>query len=84
MTERPDRGHVKGAEQSIAAATGSACHARSPEPSPVLLAMPHDRDQALSALRLSLGRWTTQPEVERAAKAIAVTAHRLLTPTATS
>ena len=82
MTERPDRGHVKGAEQSIAAATGSACHARSPEPSPVLLAMPHDRDQALSALRLSLGRWTTRPDVERAAEAIAMTAHRLLAPTA--
>jgi len=44
----------------------------------VLLAMPHDRDQALSALRLSLGRWTTPPDVERAAEAIAMTARRLL------
>jgi cysteine desulfurase len=67
---------------SIAAATGSACHAHSREPSPVLLAMPQDRDQALSALRLSLGRWTTRPDVERAAEAIAMTAHRLLGPTA--
>ena len=55
----------------------------SQEPSPVLLAMPRHRGQALSALRLSLGRWTTQPDVERAAKAIAMTAHRLFTPTAT-
>jgi hypothetical protein len=46
----------------------------------VLLAMPHDRDQALSALRLSLGRWTTRSDVERAAEAIASTVHRLLTP----
>jgi cysteine desulfurase len=69
------------ATPAIAAATGSACHARSQEPSPVLLAMPHDRGQALSALRLSLGRWTTRPDVERAAEAIAMTAHHLLAPT---
>jgi cysteine desulfurase len=66
------------ATPAIAAATGSACHAHSQEPSPVLLAMPHDRGQALSALRLSLGRWTTRSDVERAAEAIATTAHRLL------
>jgi cysteine desulfurase len=71
------------AAPAIAAATGSACHTHSQEPSPVLLAMPQDRGQALSALRLSLGRWTTRPDVERAAEAIAMTAHRLLTPTAT-
>jgi cysteine desulfurase len=70
------------ATPAIAAATGSACHARSQEPSPVLLAMPHDQGQALSALRLSLGRWTTRPDVERAAEAIAMTAHHLLAPTA--
>ena len=70
------------ATPAIAAATGSACHAHSREPSPVLLAMPQDRDQALSALRLSLGRWTTRPDVERAAEAIAMTAHHLLAPTA--
>jgi cysteine desulfurase len=46
----------------------------------VLLAIPQDRDQALSALRLSLGRWTTRPDVERAADAIAMTAHRVLAP----
>jgi len=66
------------ATPAIAAATGSACHARSPEPSPVLLAMPHDRDQAVSALRLSLGRWTARPDVEHAADAIATAAHRML------
>src|SRR5215469_5167658 len=44
------------ATPAIAAATGSACHAHSREPSPVVLAMPHDRGQALSAVRLSLVR----------------------------
>lgn len=70
------------ATPAIAAATGSACHTHSQEPSPVLLAMPQDRGQPLSALRLSLGRWTTRRDVERAARAIAITAHRLLTATA--
>jgi len=66
------------ATPAIAAATGSACHARSQDPSPVLLAMPQDHGQALSALRLSLGRWTTRSDVERAADAIAMTADHLL------
>ena len=48
----------------------------------MLLAMPHDRGQALSALRLSLGRWTRRTDVERAAEAIAMTARHLLAPTA--
>src|SRR6266542_1233508 len=68
------------ATPAIAASTGSACHAHSQEPSPVLLAMPRDRGQALSALRLSLGRWTTRRDVERAAEAIAMTADHLLAP----
>jgi cysteine desulfurase len=69
---------VLAATPAIAAATGSACHARSQESSPVMLAMPHDRGQALSPLRLSLGRWTTRSDVERAAEAIARAAHHLL------
>jgi len=35
--------------------------------------MPQDRGRALSAPRLSPGHWTTQPDVERAAEAIAIT-----------
>jgi cysteine desulfurase len=66
------------ATPAIAAATGSACHARSHEPSPVLLAMPRNRGEVLPALRLSLGRWTSRSDVERAAEAIATTAHDLL------
>lgn len=55
----------------IAASTGSACHAGSTEPSAVLLEMGIPREQALGALRLSLGRWTTSEEVDEAAKLIA-------------
>ena len=59
------------ATPGIAAATGSACHTGSPKPSPVLLAMGHDPRRALSALRLTLGRWTTRDDIEHAAHQIA-------------
>lgn len=58
------------ATSEIAASTGSACHAGETEPSPVLSAMGLGRDRALSALRLSLGRFTSEDEVDRAAELI--------------
>lgn len=54
----------------IAASTGSACHAGSTEPSAVLLGMGISREQALGAVRLSLGRWTTKEEIDKAARLI--------------
>ena len=51
----------------VAACAGSACHAGRDEPSPVLTAMGIPAARALTALRLSMGRWTTQEEVDRAA-----------------
>ena len=55
----------------IAASTGAACHAGRTEPSSVLLSMGIPREQALGALRLSLGRWTTERNIEQAAEALA-------------
>jgi cysteine desulfurase len=55
---------------NVAASTGSACHAGQTEPSPVLLAMGIDPTTALGALRLSLGRWTTAEEIDRAVEAL--------------
>lgn len=55
----------------VAASTGSACHEDSVEPSPVLAAMGLDTGRAASAVRLSLGRTTTETEVELAAGALA-------------
>ncbi|MBO0791870.1 MAG: cysteine desulfurase [Ktedonobacteraceae bacterium] len=55
----------------IASSTGSACHAGSTEPSGVLMAMGMERARALGALRLTLGRWTTEEEIERAASLLA-------------
>jgi len=57
----------------VAASTGSACDADSTQPSAVLLAMGRSRER--SPLRLTLGRWTTGPEIETAAEAIALTVH---------
>lgn len=54
----------------IAASTGAACHAGLTEPSGVLLAMGLKREQALGALRLSLGRWSTNEEVYKASQLI--------------
>jgi cysteine desulfurase len=71
-------GQLLAAAPGVAAATGSACHAGSTEPSPVLLAMGHGKDRASSALRLALGRWTTREQVEAAATQIAAAARSLL------
>ena len=55
----------------IASSTGSACHEGSTDPSSVLTAMGLSREQALGALRLTLGRWTTEAEVEQASVLLA-------------
>jgi cysteine desulfurase len=51
----------------IAAAVGSACTSGSTEVSHVLTAMGYPEDEARGALRLSLGRSTTQADVDAAA-----------------
>jgi len=51
----------------IAASTGSACHEGRVQASPVLVAMRVPDDVARGAVRLSLGRFTTEDDVERAA-----------------
>ncbi len=57
----------------IASSTGSACHEGNTEPSDVLMAMGYTRDRALGALRLTLGRWSTEDEIEEAARMLANT-----------
>lgn len=57
----------------IASSTGSACHEGSTDPSPVLMAMGVSRARALGALRLTLGRWSTEEEIEETATLLART-----------
>ena len=62
---------VLAATPEIASSTGSACHEGSTEPSAVLTAMGLPREQALGTLRLTLGRWSTEAEVEQASVLLA-------------
>jgi len=57
-------GELLAAMPSIAASTGSACHAGSMHVSPVLAAMGVAHDVALGAVRFSLGRETTRQDIE--------------------
>ncbi len=49
----------------ICASTGSACSSQSAEPSHVLLAMGLSHEQARGSLRFSLGKWTTEAEIDK-------------------
>jgi cysteine desulfurase len=55
----------------VCVSAGSACAAAAEHPSHVLLAMGRSAEQAGRSLRLSLSRWTTAADVERAARLIA-------------
>ncbi len=64
---------VLAATPEIASSTGSACHEGSTEPSAVLTAMGLSRARALGALRLTLGRWSTEEEIAQAVRLLART-----------
>jgi len=51
--------------EGICASTGSACSSSSLEPSHVLLAMGLSHERAHGSLRFSLGKWTTEEEIEQ-------------------
>ena len=54
----------------LAASTGSACTSGTPEPSHVLRALGLDSEQADSSIRFSFGRFTTDEEIEEAARLV--------------
>ncbi len=56
--------------QGVAVSTGSACSSGRVEPSRVLLAMGLSPEEARSTIRISLSRFTTADEVERAVAVI--------------
>ena len=63
--------------EGIAVSSGSACASGSLAPSPVLLAMGIPAERARSALRVSLGRPTTEAEVDHFVERLTTVAGRL-------
>jgi cysteine desulfurase len=64
--------------EGLAVSSGSACNAADREPSYVLRALGRDDQLAGASLRFSLGRFSTEAEVDRAAELV-VEQHRRLT-----
>jgi cysteine desulfurase len=56
--------------EGVAASVGSACTTGSTEPSHVLTAMGYPEDEARGSLRLSLGRTTTDAEIDEAVEVV--------------
>jgi len=61
----------------LGASAGAACHADAVEPSHVLAAMGVGPDLALATVRLSVGRFTTEEDVEAGARAVLAVAAEL-------
>lgn len=65
--------------EGIACSSGSACTAGAVEPSHVIKALGFAYERATSALRLSLGRQTTEAEIDAAVEALVRTLNRIRT-----
>jgi cysteine desulfurase len=57
--------------RDVAISTGSACSSANPEPSHVLRALGLPDETVRASIRVGLGRWTTEAEIENAAARIA-------------
>jgi cysteine desulfurase len=67
-------------DAGVCASAGSSCASGAMEPSHVLAAMGVSRAEARTAVRLSLGRSTTEAEIAVAAAAVVAAAYRLRSP----
>jgi len=63
--------------KGIAGSTGSACSSHKLEPSHVLSAIGLSPEEAHGSLRLTLGRWTTETDIDTALEAIPIEVEKL-------
>jgi cysteine desulfurase len=63
--------------KGVAASSASACKTGNPDPSGVLLAMGYSHDTALGSLRLTVGKDTSEEDIEYAVEALAETVEKL-------
>jgi len=77
LRPRRVRGSPLSRVPELAFSTGSACHAGEEHASRALLAIGIPAGEALGAVRLTLGRWTTAAEVDRAAELLVAAARGL-------
>jgi cysteine desulfurase len=61
----------------VLASQGSACHSRRPEPSPVLLAMGLQEDEAFASVRFSMSPLNTEAEIDAAIPIVVDACRRL-------
>jgi cysteine desulfurase len=64
-------------KSSVAASSGSACHAGERRPSAVLMAMGVSENDAMSSIRLSTGKDTTEEEIREAVEIITLAVQEL-------
>ncbi|TSC56708.1 MAG: cysteine desulfurase [Parcubacteria group bacterium Greene0714_21] len=67
-------------ENGIAVSTGSACSEKTNEPSHVLLALGMAASNAMSCIRVTLGKQTTKEEIERTVKTLRAVLEKLRRP----
>lgn len=61
---------VETVSEEIAISTGAACSTGSPDPSHVITALGLEPETASTAFRISLGRFTTQEDVNQACQVL--------------
>lgn len=61
---------INSVSKEVAISAGSACTAQTVEPSHVILALGYDEERAHSSIRIGMGRFNTEHEIERCTEAV--------------
>jgi cysteine desulfurase len=77
INEVSSKALIQGIRNEVAISAGSACTTTIMEPSHVLLSIGLSKEQTLQTIRIGLGRYNTQDEVDFAADIIARNACRI-------